>query len=290
MDASQLRKRFPRTSRYAPEWILERGMGSNPLWMTEWLCEKLDLQPGMRVLDLGCGFAASSVFLAQEFNVQVWATDLWVPASENWKRICDANLTDRIFPIHADARSLPFAAQFFDAIVAIDCYFYFGSDDLYLNYLVNFVRPGGQVGIVGAGLADEMPSPVPEHLREFWTQDLWALHSTGWWQRHWERTGLVEIEAADTMRDGWQLWLDWHRRKAPDNLVEIAAIETDAGRFVSYIRMVGRRRAGIKLEENVWPDTLRAMLKDYQPPKDGQHQSSDSGASTAGATGSDGSP
>lgn len=36
-------------------------------------------------------------------------------------------------PIHADARSLPFAAEFFDAIVCIDSFLYYGTDDLYLS-------------------------------------------------------------------------------------------------------------------------------------------------------------
>jgi cyclopropane fatty-acyl-phospholipid synthase-like methyltransferase len=46
------------------------------LWLTEWLAEALDLRPGMRVLDLGCGRAMSSVFLRREFGVQVWASIL----------------------------------------------------------------------------------------------------------------------------------------------------------------------------------------------------------------------
>jgi cyclopropane fatty-acyl-phospholipid synthase-like methyltransferase len=265
LDESGLTHRFPRASRYEPEWILKHGMGSNPLWMAEWLCERLDLKPGMRVLDLGCGYAASSIFLAREFDVQVWATDLWVPASENWQRIQDAKLTDKIFPMHAEARSLPYAAEFFDAIVAVDCYPYFGTDDLYLNYLVQFVKPGGQIGIVGAGLIEEMPTPVPEYLREFWTQDLWALHSVGWWRRHWERTGLVEIQNADTMSDGWKLWSAWHHRAAPYNKTEIQAVEEDAGRHLAYIRLVARRMPGVKLEEYAWPDALKSMLKGIPP-------------------------
>src|ERR1035441_10405619 len=59
-----------------------------------------------------------------------------------------------VFPIHADARSLPFASEFFDAIVSIDSFCYYGTDDLYLNYLARFVKPGGQIGIAGAGLTD----------------------------------------------------------------------------------------------------------------------------------------
>src|SRR5271154_6163898 len=118
---------FPRSSKYNPDWIMASvSGGANPLWMTEWLTKAMDLRPGMRVLDLGCGRAMSSVFLHREFGVQVWATDLWFSATENLQRIRDAGVEDGVFPIRSDARSLPFAAGFFDAIVSIDSYFYFG--------------------------------------------------------------------------------------------------------------------------------------------------------------------
>jgi hypothetical protein len=71
--------------------------------------------------------------------------------------------------------------------------------------------------MAGAGLVREIEGSLPDHLREWWTQDLWCLHSAAWWRRHWERTGIMEIDRADTMPDGWQRWLDWHRAVAPDN-------------------------------------------------------------------------
>jgi cyclopropane fatty-acyl-phospholipid synthase-like methyltransferase len=65
--------RFSRSSKYHPEWVIASASGgANSLWLTEWLALALDLRPGMRVLDLGCGQAASSVFLRREFDVQVW--------------------------------------------------------------------------------------------------------------------------------------------------------------------------------------------------------------------------
>ncbi len=189
-DKRQVPEQFPRSANYHPEWVLASVSGAaNALWLSEWLAGALDLRPGMRVLDLGCGRAASSIFLRREFGVQVWATDLWFSASENMQRIQDAGADDGVFPIHADARSLPFAAEFFDAIVCIDSFAYYGTDDLYLNYLVRFVKPGGPVGIAGAGLMREIDGPPPEHLREWWTQDLWCLHSANWWRRHWSGQG-----------------------------------------------------------------------------------------------------
>ena len=146
----------------------------------------------------------------------MWATDLWFSASENLRRIRDAGVEDGVFPIHSEARALPFVAEFFDAVISLDAFSYFGTDDLYLR-----------------------------------TPDLWCLHSAEWWKRHWARTGILEVTTADTMPDGWRLWLDWHKLIAPDNAAEIQALELDRGRYLGYNRVVGRRLADVHLEEPV---------------------------------------
>jgi len=245
-------KLFPRSAKYNPEWVISSISGAaNALWLSEWLAATLDLRSGMRVLDLGCGRAVSSIFMRQEFGVQVWATDLWFSASENLQRVRDANVEDGVFPIHADARSLPFATDFFDAIVCIDCFPYFGTDDLYLNYLARFVKPGGMIGVAGSGLMREIEGTPPEHLRQWWTPDNWCLHSANWWSRHWERTGILDVTVSDTMPHGCQIWLDWHKVIAPKNRAEIKALEADRGRYLGYFRLVGRRRGRAKLADQI---------------------------------------
>ena len=72
--------------------------------------------------------AASSIFLHREFGVQVWAADLWFSPAENLERIRDAGAEAGVFPIRADARALPFATEFFDAVVSIDSFVYYGTD------------------------------------------------------------------------------------------------------------------------------------------------------------------
>ena len=61
----------------------------------------------------------------------------------------------------------------------------------------------------------------------------------------------MDIEVADTMPDGWQRWLDWHRAIAPDNREEIKALETDRGRNLGYVRVVGRRRKDAQLSDPI---------------------------------------
>jgi cyclopropane fatty-acyl-phospholipid synthase-like methyltransferase len=245
--------RFPRASAYHPEWVLRGASGgANALWLTEWLCEKLDLRPGMRVLDLGCGRAMSSIFLHREFGVEVWATDLWFSASENIQRVRDAGVQESVFPIAANARSLPFSEEFFDAVVSIDSFMFYGTDDLYLNYLARFVKPGGPVAIALAGFMDEVTEPIPEHLVEWWAGEVaHCMHSAHWWRQHWQRSGAADVAVADTLPNGWQLWRDWLKLIAPENECEIRTLEADAGRTFGYVRVVGHRRADAKLFDPV---------------------------------------
>lgn len=224
---------FPRSSTYDPGWIVENEMGPNVLWLTEFLCEVMDLRPGMRVLDLGCGKALSSLFLAREFGVQVWATDLWISATENAHRIRAAQLEDRVFPIHADARTLPFADEFFDAILSIDAFEYFGTDVHFLGPLVRLLKPRCQIGVVNAGLQQEI-----ERLPDEWPSDFCAFHTPEWWSHHWTITRCVDVEVAENLPNGRDLWLRWHQAIG---VTDDAYLTSPAGENLTFHRIVGRR-------------------------------------------------
>ena len=244
---------FPLSAKYDPEWVVLNQMGPSALWLTEWLCERMELAPRMRVLDMGCGMAMSSVFLAREFGVQVWANDLWISASDNWKRIRDAGVENRVFPIHAEAHALPYADDFFDAIVSLDSYQYYGTDDLYLKTFAKLVKPGGQIGIVVPALMREFDKGVPEHLTRkqksggvFWAEDCWSFHTADWWRNLWDRSALVDVELADTLPDGCNLWLRFERaidaagtNRFPSHA---EALQADGGRYLGFVRMVARRK------------------------------------------------
>jgi SAM-dependent methyltransferase len=240
----------PRSAAYDPEWVLANLMGPNVLWLAESLTDVLPLRPGMRVLDLGCGRAVSSIFFAREFGVQVWAADLWIKPTDNWARVREAGLDDRVFPISAEAHALPFAEGFFDALVSLDAYHYFGTDDLYLPACAKLVRPGGQLGVVVPGLRQELSgAALQPHLAAAWRAEYWSFHSPGWWRSHWERTGggLVEVGRADLIPRGEQRWLTWlevcARFGFPTDEGMAAALRADEGRNLGFTRLVARRPA-----------------------------------------------
>jgi SAM-dependent methyltransferase len=158
LTARLTKARFPRASKYDGRWLVENTMGPHPLWLAEYLAEAVPLAPGMRVLDLGCGKAISSIFFAMEFGVRVTAADLWVDPADNAGRIEAAGLSGQVTPVRAEAHALPFGEGEFDAIVSLDAYHYFGTDDLYLGTIAKFLEPGGTLGVVVPGLAREARS------------------------------------------------------------------------------------------------------------------------------------
>ena len=241
--------RYLRSNNYDPQWVIDNQMGPNPLWLIESLTEVVRIEPGMRVLDLGCGTALTSIFLAKEFGAQVWATDLWIEASANQTRISAAGLESLVAPIHAEAHTLPFAGSFFDAIVSVDAYHYFGTDDLYVGYMAHFLKEEGRIAMVAPGLVSELGSKIPEELAPFWAWDFCSFHSPAWWREHWEKTGKVHVDLADSVEDGWKDWLSFGEAKwsqASDRSKqaatdEVAMLRIDRGKNLGFSRIAATK-------------------------------------------------
>ncbi|HWR44843.1 SAM-dependent methyltransferase [Sporomusa sp.] len=99
---------FIKSNKYNANFVKENMMGPNAMKIMEELAGSLKLEEGMRVLDLGCGRGLTSIFLAKEYGVTVFATDLWISATDNYARIKAMGVEDRVIPIHAEAHDLPF--------------------------------------------------------------------------------------------------------------------------------------------------------------------------------------
>jgi SAM-dependent methyltransferase len=241
--------RYPRSNSYDPQWVLDNQMGPNALWLIEALTDVMQIAEGMRVLDLGCGTAMTSIFLAKEFGAQVWATDLWIEASANQRRICAAGVESLVVPIHAEAHALPFAGGFFDVIVSVDAYHYFGTDDLYLGYIEHFLKEKGQIAVVAPALFREIGSKIPEELAPYWAWDFCSFHCPEWWREHWGKTGKVHVDRADAIEEGWKDWLMFGEAKLPQTderwnkaaADEVAMLQVDQGKNFGFSRLVATK-------------------------------------------------
>jgi cyclopropane fatty-acyl-phospholipid synthase-like methyltransferase len=187
-------KKYQRANKYDYNWIAENWMGPNPLYLAEELCGNMDLRPGMKVLDMGCGKGCSAVFLAKEYGVTVFAVDLWIKPTDNQRRFEEMGVADRVYPIRAEAHALPFAEGFFDAAVSFNSYHYYGTADTYFPQTYSkLVKSGGQFGVVIDGYINE----------DEYCDGADGFHSGKWWRRHWEKTRLVKITACYDF-DDWK--------------------------------------------------------------------------------------
>jgi phosphoglycerol transferase MdoB-like AlkP superfamily enzyme len=101
----------------------------------EELCENLDLRPGMKVLDMGCGKGLTSIFLAKEYGVTVFANDLWISATDNLKRFEAAGVADHtVIALTADHYPYGWEKAKYDELAGheIDPYFEIYRNDFIL--------------------------------------------------------------------------------------------------------------------------------------------------------------
>lgn len=105
---------------------------------------KLGLGPGMRVLDVGCGWGSFAIHAAAHYGAQVVGVTLSEPQAKLAReRVREAGVGERVEIRVQDYRRLPAAS--FDAIASIGMAEHVGERqiDLYASTLHRLLRPGG---------------------------------------------------------------------------------------------------------------------------------------------------
>lgn len=87
-------------------------------------------------MDLGCGRGLTSVFLAEKFGVQV------------------------------------FTESFFDGVVSVDSYHYFGNNDFYFEKTLKpILKEDAIVAIAFPGMKYEVHDNIPEEMKPLWDEE-----------------------------------------------------------------------------------------------------------------------
>ena len=110
----------------------------------ELVCRKLDLRPGMHLLDCGSGWGTMAIHAAREHGVVVTAVTL-SEQQVDWSRkaVAEAGLADRVEVRYQDYRAVDDGP--YDAISSIGMFEHVGSDlDAYPATMFRLLRPGGR--------------------------------------------------------------------------------------------------------------------------------------------------
>jgi cyclopropane-fatty-acyl-phospholipid synthase len=187
------------------------------------VCQKIGLEPGMRFLDIGCGWGSLSLHAAEHFGAQVTGVTI---ATEQKRfidqRIAERGLEDRVEIRLQDYREIPELTgqagsgsgqpRPFDAVASIEMGEHVGEQNyrVYAQVLHDAVRPGGRVLVQQmsrAGGRKGHPGGGP-FIESFIAPDM-HMRPVGETVAHLERGGL-EVRDVHAMRehyvrtvDGW---------------------------------------------------------------------------------------
>lgn len=198
-----------RSGKYDKTMVRKCMAGPNALYLTEELTDSMDIKPGTLVLDLGCGRGLSSVFLAKEYGADVYAVDKNVYASETCMMLRDMGLDGHVFPIQADAASLPVPNGIIDTLVCVNAYHNFGMEAGFFETRIKpALKEDAQVGFVLLGRDkdfvykdDDNENPV------FWTMDEW---------KHWFESEGINVRICEQLRSTQRAWKEWMTVASPN--------------------------------------------------------------------------
>lgn len=220
-----------RSEKYDRSFVRKCMGGPNALYLTEELTDSMHLAADMTVLDLGCGRALSSVFLAKEYGVLVYAVDLFQRASETYNMLRDIGMSDRVFPIQADAASLPAQPGTFDALTCINSWHNFGMEKGFFRKKIRpLLRGGAEAGFVLLGKAEGYVKEKEDENPAFWSGRAW--------RNFFEEEGLI-VETCEELLSTKAAWMEWMNINTPDMTKE----ELEASRInpeLALIKIVGR--------------------------------------------------
>ncbi len=109
------------------------------------ICRKLELRPGERLLDVGCGWGSLVIWAAAEYGVEATGVTL-SPEQAHLaeQRVKEAGVEDRVTILCRDYREVDGS---FDAIASVGMFEHVGRDQLrgYFERLHRLLTPGGRL-------------------------------------------------------------------------------------------------------------------------------------------------
>lgn len=237
--------KYTKSEKYNTPELQSKIMGPNPVKLEEELLLRHNIPAGSVVCDLGSGQGLTSVFLAKEYGFTVYAADLWSDPEENRRFFDSMGLSrEQIIPVKADAAALPFERDFFDAVVCVDSYNYFGRDPDYLDdKLLPCVKSGGYIYIAVPGMKKDLHDALPEVLLLSWTpEQLDYIHDAAYWNSLVSQCQNAEIISVREMESNTEVWEDWLRLDNEYAIGDRKTMEAGGGKYLNFISIILKKK------------------------------------------------
>lgn len=175
------------------------------------VCRKIGLRPGMRMLDVGCGWGSLSLHAAEHYGVSV--VGVTIAAEQKAfidRRIAERGLGDRVEIRLQDYREVPDGP--FDAVASLEMGEHVGQRNypVYTGALFRYVVPGGKVLVQQMSRHGKHPGGGP-FIESFIAPDMY-MRPLGDTVNLIEQAGF-EILGVEALRPHYVRTIDaWHER------------------------------------------------------------------------------
>ncbi|MGC8623711.1 MAG: class I SAM-dependent methyltransferase [Phycisphaerae bacterium] len=113
----------------------------------DYICRKLRLRPGQRVLDIGCGWGGLAIHAARHYGVDVTGITLSQPQADfATARILQGKLSEQVRFLVRDYREIkPEESGLFDALVSVGMFEHIGVTNMpvYFSQAMRLLKPTG---------------------------------------------------------------------------------------------------------------------------------------------------
>jgi SAM-dependent methyltransferase len=224
---------YPELDGDSRDSIYRDFFGGGGLYLAVRMLHFLNLQPGQKVLDLGCGKGESSVFMAKHYGVQVKALDLWTTAEFLTHKFVEWGVSGQTSAIQVDTTGpLPYTENEFDAIFCMNSFNFYGAKPGFLAHLLKHLKPGGRLCIGSEVLSAEFTQeqlasppyvyafnlPPPNEEVNVFTGDFITQHTPGWWKAFFETSGLMDVETCYALDDAEAIYQELVRYEYENNI------------------------------------------------------------------------
>ena len=213
------------------------------LQLTEHLAELANVPIGAELLDIGCGFGGSSLFLAKKYKARATGITISPVQVEMAQRAAAAEQVDAQFLL-MDAETLTFAKQF-ELLWSVESISHYHDRRRFFSNAVRFLKPGGTFALTDwfkrGGLS---PAQTRKFIRPIEKGMFIELEVMDKYESYLIESGLEIVHRQDLSQQcarSWDLGLEIIRDKS------FWSLAAEQGRhFLTYLRAFRAIQAGYR--------------------------------------------